>query len=141
MATQELRDAMFIGTDYRANFKQIIAKRSDQTVFMGGRMKPAGAGLTVTYYAGTVLGYATSGADAGFWKPYLVGSSDGSQVAKAVLSEDVITDQYGNGSEAALITRGILFNDLLIGLDSGAITNLHASLTVEHGVNLLSIYA
>lgn len=138
MASQEVRDAMFIPSDYRANFKQIIAKRSDLAQFKAGRMKPAGAGLTVTYIAGLVLGFATSGADAGLYKPYNSANTDGSQVAAGVLSEDVLTDEFGNGSEAAIIQGGTLYKDLLIGYDATAKTNLGAKEYVEHGSNLVS---
>lgn len=140
--TQEVRDALFIASDYRANFKNVEAKRPDQSVVMGGRIKAAVTpGTLVVYQAGLVLGYATSGSDAGLWKPYAVGNSDGSQVAKGVLKEYAIVDSSGNGSEIVIFTKAILFNDLLIGLDSGAVTNLNGHLVVEHGVNLLSIYA
>lgn len=138
MVTQELRDALFIGSDARANFKQIIAKRSDTCKFAGGRIKYATSGL-VTYNAGLVLGFAATGGDAGLYKAYNSGNTDGSQVAVGVLAEDAITDTLGNGSEISVIRgKGItLFKDLLIGLDSGAITNLGAVSYVEHGVNLL----
>lgn len=138
MVSQELRDSLFIPQDSRTNFKQIIAKRSDLVKFAGGRMKYATSG-TLLYNAGLVVGLATSGPDNGFYKPYAVGNTDGSQVAAGVLSEDVITDTLGNGSEAAIIRgKGItVFKDVLIGLDSNAITNLGAVAYVEHGVNLL----
>jgi len=139
--SQEGRDALFIPSDYRQNFKNVIAKRSDLAVYAGGRMKPAGAGLTVTYEAGLVLGLAATGGDAGFYKPYNSANTDGSQVAVAVLADQVVTDEFGNGSEAVFIKSGILLKDLLIGLDAGAITNLGGKSSVEHGTNLLSIYA
>jgi len=141
MASQTVRDAIFIPSDDRSNFKDVIAKRSDQVVSDGGRIIPAGAGLTVTYEAGLVLGYATSGGDAGFWKPYNDSNTDGSQVARGVLKFSATTDEFGNGSEIAIIKRGVLFQDLLIGLDAAAIVDLKATASVEHGTNLLSIYA
>jgi len=139
MASVELRDALFIGTDYRDNFKQVIAKRSDLVQFDGGRLAPSTFGTVLQ--AGTVLGYAATGGDAGFWKPYNSANTDGSQVALGVLSEYASPDASGNGSEIAIIKDGILFKDLLIGLDSGAISALHGSVSVEHGVNLIHIRA
>jgi len=136
MATQELRDALFIGSDYRDNFKQVIAKRPDLVQFASGRMKPAASGTLVTYEAGLVLGYASTGADAGFLKAYASGNSDGSQVPVGVLAEQVLTDSSGNGSEAVIIKAGTLFKDLLIGLDSGAISALYGQSYIEHGTNL-----
>jgi hypothetical protein len=141
MATQEYRDSLFIPSDYRTNFKAIIAKRSDLVRFDAGRMAPAAAGLTVTYLAGLVLGLAATGANAGFYVPYASGNTDGSQVAVGVLSEDVLTDSSGNGSECSIIKAGVLFKDYLIGLDAGAITALNGKASVEHGTNLIAIYA
>lgn len=138
--SQELRDALFIPTDNRANFKQVIAKRSDLVTFAAGRMKPAASGI-VSYEAGLVLGYASSGADAGFYKPYASGNTDGSQVAVGVLAQGVSTDASGNGSEAAIIKAGCLFADLLIGLDGTALVGLKASQFVEHGTNLINVNA
>lgn len=137
MADQEYRDSLFIPSDNRENFKRIIAKRSDLVRFDGGRIKVAGAGTTVLYRAGLVLGYAATGGDAGLYKPYNSANTDGSQTAVAVLAEDALTDEFGNGSEISLIRHGCLYNDYLIGLDSGAVTNLKASQYSEHGVNLI----
>jgi hypothetical protein len=135
----ELRDALFIPTDNRENFKQVIAKRSDLVQIDGARLAPSTFGTYL--YAGTVLGLASSGGDAGFWKPYAVGNSDGSQVAAGVLSEDANVDASGNGSEAVIIKEGTLFQSLLVGLDSNAITNLGGKPFVDHGVNLIRIRA
>jgi hypothetical protein len=143
MASQEYRDALFIASDNRANFKQIIAKRSDLAKSAGGRLaySAVAAGTFATTYAGTVLGYATTGADAGKYKPYAAGNTDGSQVAVAILAEDVLTDSSGNGSECSVLRgKGItLFQAALIGLDAGAITALGAVSYVEHGTTLLDI--
>ena len=141
MASQEYRDALFIASDNRANFKNVIAKRSDLVQFDSGRIKPAGAGLTVLYRAGLVLGLASSGGDSGYFKPYAVGNSDGSQVAVGVLSEDAIVDEHDNGGLISIIKEAVLFEDLLIGLDATAKTNLAAKEFVEGGVNLVRIRA
>jgi hypothetical protein len=141
MSSQELRDSLFIAQDQRSDFKQVIAKRSDLVQFSGARMKKAAAGTVVIYQAGTVVGYATSGADAGFYKVYNSANTDGSQVASGVLSEKVVTDEFGNGSEAAIIKVGTLFQDLLIGLDAAAITALGGKPFVEHGANIIHINA
>lgn len=137
--SQEASDALFIASDFRANFKNVIAKRTDLTKFSGGRMKYAGAGLTVTYNAGLVVGYATSGGDAGFYKPYASGNSDGSQIPVGVLSIGLIVDEFGNGSEAQIVTQGELFKDKLIGYDANAKSVLAAKEYVEHGTNLVII--
>lgn len=135
--SQEMRDAIFIAADARENFKQVIAKRSDLVKVNGGRIKFAGAGLTATYEAGLVLGYATTGADAGKFKAYDDTNTDGSQTAIGVLKDQAVVDDAGNGSEIAWIKGGTLFQDLLIGLDAAAIVDLKATAYVEHGVNLL----
>ena len=134
MASQELRDAIFIGTDQRTNFKNVIAKRSDLVRFDGGRMV-AGAAL---YEAGTVLGIVTA---SGLYKAYVSTATDGSQVAVGVLAEQASVDAAGNGSEIAVIKSGVLLKDLLIGLDSTAISALGGHVSVEHGTNLISINA
>lgn len=131
-----MKDASFIGSDYRANFKQIIAKRSDLTQFDGGRMKPAGAGLVVVYNAGLVLGKVTS---SGLYAPYSNAASDGTEVAVGVLAERVETDEFGNDSECSIIKNGTLFEDLLIGLDSAGKVDMKSSSSVEHGSNLIRI--
>lgn len=136
--SQEVRDAMFIGSDSRSNFKQVIAKRSDLARYDGGRMIPAGAGLTVVTEAGTVLGVVTS---SGLYKPYNNSNSDGSEVAVGVLSEQCETDEFGNGSEIAVLKSATLFKDLLIGLDSAAIVDLGGHSSIEHGTNLFSFNA
>lgn len=138
MATQpEYRDSLFIPSDSRTNFKQIIAKRSDLVQFAGGRLGPSQDGAYL--YAGTVLGYANSGGDSGFYKPYNSSNTDGSQVAVGVLSEDAGVDASGNGSEISIIKEGHLFQALLIGLDSTAITSMNGKSYTEHGVQIISI--
>lgn len=139
--SQELRDALFIPADQRSNFKNVIAKRSDLARFDAGRMKSAAAGTIVTYEAGLVVGLAASGPDAGKLKPYDDTATDGSQTAVGVLAERCVVDSAGNGSECVVLKAGVLFRDLLIGLDAGAIADLKGAASVEHGVNLLSIYA
>lgn len=136
MNQPELRDALFIGSDSRANFKNVIAKRSDLKKSDGGRLGPSQNGATLE--AGTVLGLAATGGDAGFYKPYNDSNTDGSQTAVGVLEESTQVDAAGNGSEIAIIRGGILFKDLLIGLDAAAIADLKALSYVEHGTNLLS---
>jgi hypothetical protein len=135
MADQEYRDALFIGTDQRSNFKDVVAKRSELLRRDGGRLGASQNGVTLE--AGTVLGYAATGGDAGHYKPYAVGNSDGSQVAVGVLEQQASPDANGNGSQISIIRHGCLLQALLIGLDSGAITNLKAISFVEHGTQML----
>lgn len=139
MATQEARDALFIPSDSRSNFKDVIAKRSDLVQFDGGRMKATGS--PVTFYAGQVLGLAVTGADAGLWKAYPNANTDGSQVAAGVLARDMYMDASGVGSKIDIIKEGVLFQSLLIGLDAGAITALNGQQTTEDGVALIRIRA
>lgn len=144
MSQPELRDALFNKSDNRENFKQIIAKRSDLVQFDRGRLAPS---LKGTYqFAGLVLGFASSGADSGFYKAYNSANTDGSQVAVGVLSEDANVDSVpaagpGDGSEILIIREADLFKDKLIGLDAGGITNMNGRSYVEGGVNLIRIRA
>ncbi len=135
MVQPEVRDALFIPQDSRGNFKQIIAKRPDLTQFSGGRLGPSQYGNYL--YAGQVLGLASTGGDAGFYKPYLSSATDGSQVPVAVLAYDANVDSSGNGSEVAFIISGQLIQTLLIGLDSNAITLLKATSYTEQGLQIL----
>ena len=147
MVQPELRDALFNPSDNRENFKQIIAKRSDLVQFDRGRLGPSQIGSYL--YAGTVLGLASTGGDAGYYKPYNSANTDGSQTAVAVLSEDAnvttpvgsLAGPTGDGSEIVMIREGTLFKDLLIGLDAGAITSLGGHSFVENGQNLIRIRA
>lgn len=146
MSQPELRDALFIPSDNRENFKQIIAKRSDLVRYSRGRLAPS---LVGTYqYAGLVLGYASTGADAGYYKAYNSANSDGSQVAVGVLSEDASVSAPwqggsgpGDGSEIVIIKEGELFQSLLIGLDSTAITAMSGKSYTEGGNQIISIRA
>lgn len=140
----EYRDSLFIPTDDRSNFKQIIAKRSDLVRFAGGRLAPSM--VPGSYNAGLVLGYATSGGDNGFYKAYNSANTDGSQVAAGVLSEDATVTAnsvgtIGNGSEVVIIKEGDLLQTMLIGLDATAITAMSGKSYVDHGVQILSIRA
>lgn len=136
MANQpEIRDALFIASDSRSNFKQIIAKRPDLTKFNGGRLAPSLYGTVQN--AGLVLGLAATGGDAGFYKAYNSANTDGSQVAVGVLAQGAVVDAAGNGSEIKWISGGMLFQALLIGLDSTAITALRAKSFTEQGTQIL----
>lgn len=144
MSQPELRDALFIPSDSRENFKQIIAKRSDLVQFDRGRLGPSLKGTT--QLAGLVLGFAATGGDAGFYKAYNSGNTDGSQVAVGVLSEDATVASTpasgpGDGSEILIIREADLYKDLLIGYDATAKTGLSAKEYVEGGVNLVRIRA
>ena len=137
MATQpEYKDALFIPQDSRSNFKPVIAKRPDLVKFNGGRLGPSEFGQIL--HAGTVLGFASTGGDAGFYKAYASGNSDGSQVAVGVLSEYAAPDASGNGSEIVWISGGELIQANLIGLDSGAITALGGRSFTEQGLQIFS---
>ncbi len=149
MVQPEYRDALYYPQDNRENFKTIIAKRSDLVQFMEGRLAPS---LIGTYqYAGLVLGYATSGGDSGYYKAYNSANSDGSQVAVGILSEDAnllqalpsttpASGPAGYGSKISIIrATANLFQSLLIGLDSNAISNLGAKSYTELGNQILYI--
>lgn len=134
----ESKDALFNPSDFRANFKDVIAKRPDLVQCDRGRIKPAGAGLVVTNHAGLVLGKATSGADAGYYKAYNDANTDGSQVAVGVLRDTAIVDDQGNGGEISIIVgTACLYEDQLIGLDAAAKVDLKSRSSVESGVNLI----
>lgn len=134
MSAEDVRDALFIASDFRANFKNVIAKRSDLVKFDGGRLDPGQYGVTLQ--AGTVLGVVTA---SGKYAPYNDAASDGTQVAVGLLGEIASPDAAGNGSEIIIIRGGgVMFKDLLVGYDAAAKADLGAKEFVEHGVNLMS---
>jgi hypothetical protein len=126
----EYKDALFIPSDARSNFKNVIAKRSDLAKFASGRLVASNA----THEAGEVLGVVTI---SGRWAPYASTNIDGSEVARGVLAEQAICDSSDNGTEVAILVGGTLFQDLLIGYDATAKAALMAKEYAEHGVNLV----
>lgn len=134
MSGVELRDALFIPQDSRGNYKNIVAKRPDLLKRNGGRLAPSLYGTTQN--AGLTLGLATSGGDSGFYKAYASGNSDGSQVPVGFLYQTQTVDASGNGSEIVWVGGGQLIKNLLIGLDSGAITSLGGKTYTEQGLTI-----
>lgn len=129
--SQTTRDALFIPEDFRKNFKNVIAKRSDLLKFARGRMVKPGSG-SVVHYAGEVLGQITSaGPTLTYWAPYLSTNTDGTQIPLGILAESVEVDSVGNDSEIVIITAGAVFYDLLVGVDANAVTVLKAKKYVE----------
>lgn len=125
-------DAGFSKEDFRGDFKQIIAKRSDLVKYMGGRLKIPLA-LSVLY-AGQALGVVTA---TGRYAPYDNAAVDGTQTLVGFLSRTTQYDQNDNGSEIAVIISAELLKDKLIGLDAPGIADLSARTYVENGVNIL----
>lgn len=142
MATPDPRDASFSGNVFRANFKSVIAKRSDLAQFDGGRLAYASAGQTMTLHAGTVLAQVTAaGPNVGKYVPYASGGSGGAGQPVGILADSTVVDEFGNGSEIGIIKEAVLFKDMLIGLDANAITVLGGVVSIEHGVNLIRVRA
>lgn len=129
------RDAQFVGSDFVANFKQIIAKRSDLVRRSGQRM--VAPGTDTLYRAGQVLGKVTA---SGRYAPYNDGNSDGTEVARAVLEADTMVTASDSSSAISMIVGGDLLKDLLIGLDAAGIVDLGGVTTVEKGVNIFSFW-
>lgn len=135
MPSQELKDALFIGSDQRSNFKDVIAKRSDLVQFARGRMVTPGS--DTTYEAGTVLGQVTA---TKLLKPYNALNSDGSEVPVGVLSESVLVSATsGDGGEVSYIRKGTLFYDMLIAPTSAWVATYGAKQYVEGGANLVDL--
>jgi hypothetical protein len=135
MPSQELRDAMFVGSDQRSNFKQIIAKRSDLVQFARGRMVTPGA--DTTYEAGTILGQVTA---TGLLKPWNAASVDGSEVPVGALSESALVSAVsGDGGEVVYIRKGTLFYDKLIAPTNAWVATYGAKQFVEGGENLVEL--
>lgn len=135
------KDGSFNKNTFRANFKNVIAKRSDLVELSGQRLKAPDPGeddalVEATYPAGTVLGVVTA---TGRYTPYDDEAEDGSDVAKGVLRDDATIDSDDDGTSIAVIKTGTLFKDLLIGLDANAITDMRGLEYAEGGSNLIKI--
>jgi hypothetical protein len=126
----------------RNDFAIIIALNRHLATLLPVRLKNISPS---DYLAGTVLGRASSGADSGLYKAYASGNTDGSQVAAAILFEDVratdVTNPQGTGTGTS-VARGIfggeVFQDKLIGFDANAKSNLNGTTIVDaSGVNVL----
>lgn len=100
---------------------------------------PIKLAASLTLAKGTVLGRVTTG---NLWKAYSDAASDGSEVAKAILQYDVVTDASGNhffGTSAAAeygqsyaevpayISGNFKISDLT-GLDANGLADLKGSL-------------
>lgn len=133
--SQGNRDASFVGTDFSANFKQVIAKRSDLVRRSGQRMTAPGS--DTLYRAGQVLGKVTA---TGRYAPYNDSNSDGTEVARSVLEMDTMVKANDSSSEIVMIVGGDLLKDLLVGLDAAGIVDLGGVNSVEKGINIFSFW-
>lgn len=116
---------------FRKDYPVIIAKNRHLASLAPVRLVSTGS----DYQAGTVL---AKNSTSGLFQAYANGGASGTGTAVCVLME-TITDDPVNGS---MVGRGIfageLYKDNLVGLDSGAITNLGAkSYQASDGVNIL----
>lgn len=129
------RDANFKASDFRGNFKQIIAKRSDLKQTQSIRLVAADAGETLTYQAGTLLAKVTS---SGLYTAYDDASETaGVNVAVGILEATTEVDENSNGSLAVMLRHATVFKDLLVGYDAAGLVDLAGKVYVENGVNLL----
>lgn len=117
----------------RNDFAIIIALNRHLADLQPVRLKNVGA----AYQAGLVLGRITA---SGLYAAYNDSNSDGTQVAAAVLMEDVaLEDQTASGNPVARgIFAGYVFQDKLTGLDAAAKVDLGARTIIDaSGVNIL----
>lgn len=132
---QEKRDALFIGSDQRSNFKDVIAKRPDLVQYSRGRMVTPGA--DTSYEAGQVLGQVTATKKLKPWNPAAV---DGSEVPVGVLSDKASVDAVtGDGGEVVYIRKGTLYFDKIISVDATWVAAYGAKQYSEGGVNLVDL--
>jgi len=96
--------------------KEIRAVLRDD-ITLGAVLAPTQTPLDV----GTVLGMVTASNQ---FIPYKSSNTDGSQLAKVILAESV--DPSTLPQTVKVYAEGIFYKDRLIGLDTGAITNLNA---------------
>lgn len=129
------RDAKFKASDFRANFKQIIAKRSDLKKTQSIRITPAGSGLFVMFEAGTLMAKITS---SGLYTAYDDASETaGINVCVGILEASTEVDDAADGTLAIMLRGAVVFKDLLVGYDAAGLADLDGKVFVENGVNLL----
>jgi Bacteriophage lambda head decoration protein D len=117
----------------RNDYPIIIAMQRHLATILPVRLVNTGA----DYKAGTVVGRVTA---TGLYKAYNDSNSDGSEVAKAILFEDVVATDVPASTNAVArgIFSGYVFKDKLVGLDAAAIGDLQAkTVTDASGVDIL----
>ncbi len=129
-------DAKFIDPIFRKDHPMVLAKNRHQASFL-----PVLLPYSATdYQAGTVMARNTV---SGLYTRYVNGGASGTGTAVGVLFEDRIVEDFastGATATARVIVKGELFQSQLIGLDSGAITNMNGkSYTDAFGIQILSI--
>lgn len=129
-----LLDASFSGQIFRKDHKPIIAQNRLLASILPVRL----AYSVNDYIAGTVLARNTT---SGNYQPYVSGGASGTGTAACVLFEGHGVNEFassGDTTAARGVFGGEVFKDNLIGLDSGAITNLGAKTIIDAtGINVL----
>lgn len=117
----------------RNDYAIIIALNRHLATLLPVRLKNSATDIK----AGTVLGRVTA---TGFYAAYNDAASDGTQVAKCILMDDVKAEEFPASGTAVGrgIFSGYVFKDKLTGLDSNGETDLGAKTIVDaSGVNIL----
>ena len=126
-------DAKFNNQIKRNDYPIIIALNRHLATLLPVRLVNTGG----DYAAGTVLGRVTA---SGLYKAYNDSNSDGSEVARCILFEDVLAEDVpaSTSAVARAIFAGYVFKDKLTGLDAAAIGDLYGKTIVDaSGVNIL----
>lgn len=135
MATANV-DAGYKGVVSENIFKEVLAQRADQAIIDGGRMVPPAQDKS--YYAGQVVSQTATGANAGLWVEF-----DAAQKVHGVIYGGADIGADGSGSEVRVITKGLVYADLLVvngaaGATDAVVNALGGKLKLVHGQRVLS---
>jgi hypothetical protein len=123
-------------SDLDAKFDGSIFRKDHRIILSGNRVLASILGIRVAYnssdlLAGTVLARNTT---SGLYQPYVLSGASGTGTAACVLFEDKLNSDFASSADN-LVARGIfggeVFQAKLIGLDSGAISDLKARQIVD----------
>jgi hypothetical protein len=134
MATANV-DAGYKGVVSENVFKEVLAQRAELAVIDGGRMVPPAN--DTSYYAGQVVSQLATGANAGLWTEF-----DASQKNHGVIYGGADIGADGSGSEIRVITKGLVYADLLVvngvaGSTDAVVSALGGKLKLVHGQRVI----
>lgn len=126
-------DALVNQSAFAKDFPMVLACDRQLAVLLPVRLA-FNAAVSGGYPAGTVIARNTT---SGLFQPYANSGASGTGTAAGVLFFPV-APASGDSDMGIMIAKGIVYQSKLVGVDSGAITNLGGrSVTDSSGVQLL----
>lgn len=133
-------DAFTSGNVYTPNFKSVIATKRELAVLLPVRLAPNT--LSADYQAGTVLAQYNSSAGSlqNYYVNYVNSAGSAQGTAVCILNEFCSNQALTSAASTPLsvaVFSGILWKNLLVGLDSNAISNLGGKSITDATGNIL----